>query len=56
MAPGTSRSRHGRDRLGPKMATMGDLDRIALEIPEATGDVSADGCPAYLNEHGAPGG
>ena len=30
------------------MATMADLDRLALAMPEATKEVSDDGRPAYL--------
>lgn len=30
------------------MATMGDLDELALALPEATKDVSPDGRPSYL--------
>jgi hypothetical protein len=30
------------------MATMADLDELALEMPQATKDVSDDGRPAYL--------
>jgi hypothetical protein len=30
------------------MATMRDLDRLALAMPEATKDVSEDGRPTYL--------
>jgi hypothetical protein len=30
------------------MATMADLDKLALEMPQATKDVSDDGRPAYL--------
>jgi hypothetical protein len=30
------------------MATMADLDQLALAMPQATKDVSADGRPAYL--------
>src|SRR5260221_7982825 len=30
------------------MATMNDLDELALALPEATKDVSADGRPSYL--------
>jgi hypothetical protein len=30
------------------MATMADLDRIALSLPHTTKEVSADGRPAYL--------
>jgi len=30
------------------MATMADLDELALALPEATKEVSADGRPAYL--------
>jgi hypothetical protein len=30
------------------MATMRDLDELALAMPEATREVSADGRPAYL--------
>jgi hypothetical protein len=30
------------------MATMADLDELALEMPQATKDVSGDGRPAYL--------
>jgi hypothetical protein len=30
------------------MATMGDLDEIALSLPQATKEVSDDGRPAYL--------
>lgn len=30
------------------MATMGDLDELALSLPQATKEVSEDGRPAYL--------
>jgi hypothetical protein len=30
------------------MATMADLDKLALAMPETSKDVSADGRPAYL--------
>src|SRR5919204_4005600 len=30
------------------MATMADLDELALALPQATKEVSADGRPAYL--------
>ncbi|HYX86370.1 MAG TPA: hypothetical protein VE777_15470 [Gaiellales bacterium] len=30
------------------MATMADLDRLALQMPQTTKEVSADGRPAYL--------
>ena len=30
------------------VATMADLDRLALQMPQATKEVSADGRPAYL--------
>jgi hypothetical protein len=30
------------------MTTMADLDQLALEMPQATKDVSDDGRPAYL--------
>jgi hypothetical protein len=30
------------------MATMADLDELALSLPQATKDVSEDGRPAYL--------
>ena len=30
------------------MATMADLDRLALELPEATRETSDDGRPSYL--------
>jgi hypothetical protein len=30
------------------MATMADLDELALALPQTTKDVSADGRPAYL--------
>jgi hypothetical protein len=30
------------------MATMADLDKLALSLPQATKDVSGDGRPSYL--------
>jgi hypothetical protein len=30
------------------MATMADLDELALSLPQATKEVSEDGRPAYL--------
>jgi hypothetical protein len=35
------------------MATMDDLDELALSLPQATKEVSEDGRPAYL-VHGKP--
>ena len=34
--------------IGDDMATMTDLDKLALALPQATKEVSEDGRPAYL--------
>src|SRR5207253_2714665 len=38
----------GCGRQTPAMATMTDLDELALAMPEATKEVSDDGRPSYL--------